>query len=140
MKPATSASYTVALTNDPASPEAADRAKIGIPPGFAVDAPSVLATTNAAGACQATTWVADGELIADAKINLKRPEISPSDELCPGATLTVAFTATSGGEGTAVWASELLRGAVPFVLAGSQPTVQVDGTAPQVSITSAPAP
>ena len=138
VKPASSASYTVALTNDPASPEAADRAKIGIPPGFAVDAPSVLATTNAAGACQAATWVADGELIADAKINLKRPEIGPSDELCPGATLTVAFTATSGVEGTAVWATELLRGAAPFVLAGSQPTVQVDGTAPQVSITSAP--
>ena len=121
------------------SPEGADRAKIGIPPGFSVGASSVQATAGAAGVCQASTWVADGELLADGKINLKRPEISPSDELCPGATLTVVFTATSGGvDGSAVWASELLRGAVTFALAGSQPTVQVDGTAPVVSITSAP--
>ena len=78
------------------------------------------ATAGAAGVCQASTWVADGELLADGKINLKRPELSPSDELCPGATLTVVFTATSGGaEGPAVWTSELLRGVVPFALAGS---------------------
>ena len=139
VKPATSASYTVALTSDSSSPEGADRAKIGIPSGFSVGASSVQATAGAAGVCQASTWVADGELLADGKINLKRPELSPSDELCPGATLTVVFTATSGGaEGSAVWASELLRGLAPFVLAGSQPVVQVDGTLPQVSITSAP--
>ncbi len=140
VNPATSASYTVALTSDPASPEAADRAKIGIPPGFVVDGPSLQATASAAGVCQASTWVADGELIADAKINLKRPGISADDELCPGATLTVVFTATSASaEGLGVWASEVLRAAVPFAFAGSQPTVQVDGTAPAVSITSAPA-
>ena len=139
VKPASSAPYTVALTNDPASPEAADRAKVGIPAGFVVDGGNLQATTSTAGACQASRWVADGELISDGKINLKRPEASPSDELCPGATLTVTFTAMAAStEGPAVWASELLRGAAPFALAGSQPTVQVDGTAPQVSITSAP--
>ena len=139
VKPASSASYTVVLTTDPSSPEGADRAKIGIPPGFVVNEGNVQATTNALGACQASSWVADGDLIADAKINLKRPEISPSDELCPGASLTVVFAATAGGaEGSAVWASELLRGVIPFALAGAQPTVQVDGTPPALSITVAP--
>ena len=72
VKPSTSASYSVRLTNDTLSPEGADRAKIAIPPGFVVDAPSVQATTSAAGVCQPSAWVADGDLIADAKINLKR--------------------------------------------------------------------
>ena len=140
VKPSTSASYSVRLTNDALSAEGADRAKIGIPPGFVVDAPSVQATTGALGACQSTAWVADGELIADAKINLKRPETSSSDELCAGATLTVVFTATSAAtEGAAVWASELLRGVAPFALQGSPPAVQVDGSAPQVGLGSPPA-
>ncbi|HEV2902497.1 MAG TPA: hypothetical protein VGW30_04475, partial [Gaiellaceae bacterium] len=137
VKPVTSASYTVGLTNDASSPEAADRAKIAIPPGFAVDA--VQATTSAAGVCQSSTWIADGDLIADGKINLTRPGLSPSDELCPGATLTVVFSATSpGAEGIFTWTSELLRGVISFALAGAQPTVQVDGTAPEVAITAAP--
>ena len=140
VKPSTSASYSVSLTNDTLSPEGADRAKIGIPPGFLVDAPSVQATTSVAAGCQSSTWVADGDLIADAKINLKRPGTSSSDELCAGATLTVLFTATSGAvEGMSVWTSELLRGVAPFALLGAQPTVQVDGSPPQVGIGSQPA-
>ncbi len=140
VKPSTSASYSVRLTNDTLSPEGADRAKIAIPPGFVVDAPSLQATTSAAGACQPSVWVADGDLIADAKINLKRAGTSSSDELCAGATLTVDFAATSGAvEGTSEWTSELLRGLAPFALLGSQPTVQVDGSAPQVGIGSPPA-
>ena len=115
IKPSTSSAYTVVLTNDAASPEGADRARIGIPPGFVVDIPTVQATTSAAGACQASTWVPDGELLADAKLNLRQPGSSPSDELCAGATLTVAFTATSPQtEDTFTWASELLRGTVAF--------------------------
>ena len=140
IKPSTSSAYTVVLTNDAASPEGADRTKIGIPPGFVVDIPTVHATTSAAGACQASTWAPDGELFADAKLNLRQPGSSPSDELCAGATLTVAFTATSPQtEGTFTWASELLRGTVAFALGGAQPTVRVDGTAPAVSITQKPA-
>ncbi len=140
VKPSISSAYTVVLTNEAASPEGSDRAKIGIPPGFVVDIPTVQATTSAAGACQASTWVPDGELLADAKLNLRQPGSSPSDELCAGATLTVAFTATSPQtEGTFTWASELLRGTVAFALGGAQPTVRVDGTAPAVSITQKPA-
>ncbi len=68
IKPSTSSAYTFVLTNDAASPEGADRAKIGIPPGFVVDLPTMQATTSAAGACQASTWVPDGVLLADAKL------------------------------------------------------------------------
>ncbi len=139
VKPSTASAYTVVLTNDPASPEGADRTKIAIPPGFVVEIPTVQATTSAAGACQASTWVPDGELLADAKLNLRQPGSSPSDELCAGASLTVAFTAMSPQtDGTFTWASELLRGTVAFALGGAQPAVRVDGTAPAVSITQKP--
>ena len=74
VKPQTSASYTVTLTNSPrpTSEREADRAKIGIPAGFTVDETSVQASTSAAEDCVASTWVADGELISNGKINLER--------------------------------------------------------------------
>ncbi len=139
VKPSSSMSFTVMLTNDPASPDSAHRATVAIPSGFSVAAPSVQATTTAAGSCGVFTWVADGELIADQKINLKRPG-ADNTALCPGATLTVAFTATSGAaEGTYPWTSVLFRGANDvFTLTGSQPSVIVDGTAPTVGLTGKP--
>jgi hypothetical protein len=96
VKPQTSASYTVTLTNSPrpTSEREADRAKIGIPAGFTVDAASVQATTSAAETCVVATWVADGELISNGKINLERAG-SAGERLCPGGTLTVVFSATS---------------------------------------------
>jgi large repetitive protein len=139
VKPATQATFTIALTNKPLSPREADKAKIGIPADFVVTAATVQATASAAGACVASTWVADGTLIADGKINLKRPGGGDNNRLCPGATLTVVFAATSSAvEGTYIWATQLLRGADTFVLTGNQPSVQVDGTAPVVTITSNP--
>ena len=96
VKPQTAASYTVTLTNSPrpTSEREADRAKIGIPAGFTVDAASVQATTSAAETCVVATWVADGELISNGKINLERAG-GASERLCPSGTLTVAFSATS---------------------------------------------
>ncbi|HET8862830.1 MAG TPA: Ig-like domain-containing protein, partial [Solirubrobacterales bacterium] len=139
VKPSSSTSFTVKLTNDPASPDRAQRAKIGIPSGFSVAAASVQATTTAVGSCGVSTWVADGELIAAQKMNLKRPG-TDATALCPGATLTVTFTATSGAaEGTNAWTSELLRSANDaFTLIGNQPAVVVDGTAPAVALTGKP--
>lgn len=144
VKPLTSASYTVTLTNSPrpTSEREADRAKIGIPAGFTVDAASVQATTSAAETCVVATWVADGELISNGKINLERAG-GASERLCPGGTLAVAFSATSAAaEGTYEWAPELLRGedatAEFFELVGPAPTVRVDGTPPTVGITGVP--
>ncbi|MBA2359637.1 MAG: hypothetical protein H0V79_01655 [Actinobacteria bacterium] len=142
VKPSTQNSYTIALTNDPLSLGKADKAKIGIPLGFVVAPASVQASASAAGDCVASTWVADGTLVADGKINLKRPTLGggANSRLCPGATLTVVFSATSAAaDGTYIWATELLRGDAAFVLSGSQPTVQVDGTPPVVTISSHPA-
>jgi hypothetical protein len=142
VKPASSVSYTVTLTSDPASPDRAQRAKIGIPQGFNVDATSVHATTTGVGgACDVSTWVADGTLIENSKIQLKAPGGGTAARLCPGATLTVVFLATSAAtEGGYTWATELLiDSATPsFTLSGLQPAVVVDGTPPQATITQKP--
>ncbi|HET8861668.1 MAG TPA: hypothetical protein VFM94_00270, partial [Solirubrobacterales bacterium] len=139
VKPSSSTSFTVKLTNDPASPDPANRATVGIPSGFSVAPPSVQATTTATGTCGVSTWVADGALIAAQKIHLKRPG-DGTTALCPGATLTVVFTATSGAsEGTYAWTSELLRGASDvYTLIGTQPAVVVDGTSPTVTLGAKP--
>jgi hypothetical protein len=139
VEPSTQTTFTIRLTNKPASPAEADRARIGIPAGFVVDAASVQASTVAAGGCVASTWVADGTLIAGGSINLRRPGGGPDNRLCPGGTLTVTFSSTTpGADGTHVWATELLRGGDTFVLTGPPPSVTVDGTAPTVTITSHP--
>ena len=98
------------MTNDALSPARAQKATIGIPPGFTVDPVTVQATTTAvAGLCDASTWEADGVLIADQKIQLRRPG-ADANALCPGATLTVVFSATSApSDGTYAWTSELLH-------------------------------
>jgi hypothetical protein len=140
VKPSSSASFTAALTNGPTSSDRAQRAKIGIPAGFDVAAASVVATTNAVGGCDVSTWIPDGMLIEDSKIQLKAPG-GNATRLCPGATLTVAFLATSPAtEGANIWVTELLIDELtpPFTLSGAQPTVIVDGTAPEVAITAKP--
>lgn len=140
VKPSSSMSFTVKLTNDPASPDRAQRAKIGIPAGFNVSAPSVVATTNNVGGCDVSTWIPDGALIESSKIRLKAPG-GIATRLCPGATLTVTFLATSPTtQGANTWVTELLIDELtpPFILSGAQPTVIVDGTAPQVAITAKP--
>jgi hypothetical protein len=140
VKPASSASYTVTLANAPTSPDRAQRARIGIPAGFNVSAASVQATTAAVGDCAASAWVADGNLIESSKIRLKAPGGNPT-RLCPGATLTVGFLATSpAAQGTYTWTTELLIDELtpPFILSGVQPAVIVDGTSPQATITEKP--
>jgi large repetitive protein len=141
VKPSTSVAYTIALTTNASAPHQAQQAKIAIPSGFTINGASVLATTSAAGTCNAATWVADGALIANGKINLKRPGGNPTG-LCPGATLTVGFPATSAAVlGSYAWTSELFYDATgAFTLTGSQPSVVVDGTAPTVAVTGPPNP
>ena len=142
IKPSTLTAYTVTLTNSGTSTKEADRAKMAIPANFAVDATTVQATTSAAGSCVASAWVADGALIADGKINVKRPDGNPNqtnNRLCQGGTLTLAFSATSSPtDGSYTWVTELLRGAEAFILTGSQPSVRVDGTPPVVTIQQRP--
>jgi large repetitive protein len=135
VKPATSRVYTVRLRNDGSSPDRAQRARVGIPVGFSVSAAS--ATTSATGTCAASTWVADGTLIANGAINVKKPT-GNTTELCPDGTLTVSITASAPEEGLWTWSTALLRDTTAFSLQGSQPTVRVDGTAPVALLDSAP--
>ncbi len=138
VKPSTATTFTIQLKNDAASPNRAERARVGIATGFVVDAPSVTALTSAAGTCVVSTWVADGALIADGRINLRRPAGGPPNELCPGAVLTVTFTATApASDSVGAWTTELVR-TDAFALVGNQPGVKVDGTAPTTTITSSP--
>jgi hypothetical protein len=140
VKPAASASYTITLTNDALSPSRAQKAKIAIPTGFVVDPVTVGAISEAVGGCTGSTWEHDGTLIANSKINLKRPGGSDTG-LCPGAKLTVSFAAKSAStENTYTWTTQLFIDATTeFLLNGSQPTVVVDGTPPETTINSAPA-
>jgi hypothetical protein len=138
VKPSASVSIAITMTSDPSSDAPAQRAKIGIPSGFIVDVESVKATTSASGPCEASIWRADGELIADQKIHLRRPG-NNATSLCPGATLTVVLVATSAAaDGTYAWTSELLRDDNAFNLTGAHPSVAVDGTPPAVTITQTP--
>src|ERR671924_55516 len=133
-KPSTPTAYGVAFTNTSDS-RSADAATIAVPTGFAVDAASVHATAT----CGASTWTVQSPVpTADGKIAVRRPGGSQNN-LCPGGTLTVAFSATSSAvEGTYEWTTELFRDTDTFVLAGAQPSVTVDGTAPVVVLTSKP--
>jgi hypothetical protein len=139
VKPSTSVSYTITLTTNPSAADPAQRAKIAIPSGFTISEPSVQAKTSLAGSCTVATWVADGALIANGKINLKRPG-GNSTALCSGATLTVSFLANSAAApGSYAWTSELIHDVSgPFTLSGPQPSVVVDGTPPITAITSKP--
>ena len=134
VKPSSAYVYTVRLTNGTAS-QGAQSARIGIPVGFSVLAAS--AATSAAGGCSAVSWVADGTLIANGAVNLKKPG-NNTTELCPGGTLSVSITASAPAEGAWTWATELFRDTAVFALQGPQPTVRVDGTPPVLSIDSAP--
>jgi hypothetical protein len=139
VQPQRSSSYTITLTNSPSSENRAQRAKIGIPNGFSVDAPVTATTTGVEGECNPSIWEPDGSLIADSKINLKRPG-GNSTGLCQGATLTVSFNAVSAeAEGPYTWETDLFFETNEFALIGSSdPTVVVDGTAPMVTIGQKP--
>lgn len=135
VKPSTLSSYTIVLTNTSLD-SSADAASIGIPAGFVV-----LPTVQATASCgDSPTWTVDGPVPSvDGKIKVRRSGGS-ANNLCPGGTLTIVFSATSPlDEGTYVWATELLRGEDTFVLNGPQPSVTVDGTPPTVTIQSHPA-
>jgi hypothetical protein len=135
VKRATSASYTITLTNDSSSPDRGQRAKIGIPSGFVVDPVTIHATSEVLGDCEESTWEPDGELIADSKIQLKRPGGNDTG-LCQEAKLTVTFDAISPqADGTYPWTTQLFTEPSEFTLIPPEPTVVVDGTDPEVTIT-----
>jgi hypothetical protein len=141
VKPSTTESYTITLTNSPSSAKEADNAKITLPPGFS-DPANVNASASEGStgqSCVNSTWA---PTISGNSISLTRPDGGGPENtrLCPGATLTVTLTATSAGtDGSYAWVTELRRELDGFLLKGAQPTVQVDGVRPTVTITGKPA-
>ena len=139
VKPSTSASYTLTLTSA-ATSDQADKAKIAIPTGFSTPT-GITATTPAACNGNAATWEADGTLIANNAINLKRPGGGGNTNLCPGGVLTVTFTSVSpAAEGSYAWTPQLhgVLDGLAFPTFTGDVTVTVDGTAPETTITANP--
>jgi hypothetical protein len=136
VKPSTPALYTITLTNGASSDKEADRARIDAPVDFLVAPATVQGSAGATAECVASQWVPD---VNSGTITLVRPGGMQNTRLCPGATLTVQFSATSAAsEGPHTWVTTLFRGDDAFVLSGSQPTVEVDGTAPAITIDQKP--
>jgi hypothetical protein len=128
--------YTITLTNDPAPSGEADRGKIIPPAGFAVIGQPGDPTVS--GCAGPPDWGA--EVLLDGTISLARIDGSQNN-LCPGGILTVVFSATAAvGDKTDQWGVELRQGDAdpPFTLREAHLTVEVDGTAPTVTITGKP--
>jgi hypothetical protein len=137
-KPSTTGAYTIALANRNASSTAANNGHVTVPDGFAIDAGTLAAATTAADSCAAAQWTVTLDA-APAVIHAVAPP-DPANELCPGGTLRITFTATSpADEQSYQWTTTLARDATPFDLQGTQPTVTVDGTSPPTpTISSGP--
>ena len=128
VQPFTSQAYSVRLTNLGSSGDSADTARVTVPVGFVVDQSTLSASVQAHGGCSAATWTVALNLVTS---SIDAAAADASGDLCPGATLTIGFSATAPlVEGVYEWTSTLLDGASPFTLVGSQPTVTVDGTPP----------
>jgi hypothetical protein len=138
VKPSASATYTITLTNTSGSTRA-QRARIAAPPGFSIAGAPVQATTEAVGGCDGSPWIV--EAASPTEIIVRRPG-NNNTGLCPGAKLTVSFTATSAAaEDTYTWATQLFAGEADEFdppPSGSRPTVVVDGTPPTVAIGQTP--
>jgi hypothetical protein len=133
VKPSSSASYTVTLTNSLSSdPNGADRATISVDSFQVVEQP----TASVTGCGSSSSWSA--EVAPDGHtITLRRTGPS-ANNLCPGGTLTVVFTAGSpASEGSYVWPTAVFHGEEAFT-GGPSPTVIVDGTPPETAIHAGP--
>jgi hypothetical protein len=138
VKPGASTSYTVSLKNtNPPGSTRAQRARIAAPPGFSITGAPPQHPTEAVGGCNGSPWTIESAVPTE--IIVRRPGNNDTG-LCPGATLTVLFSATSAAtESTYTWTTQLFAGvADEFDPPAAQPTVVVDGTPPTVSIGQAP--
>lgn len=140
VQPGATGIYTIALTNDVNSPDNANNAHVDIP-AFSVDPSAPLtATTTSAGSCSSTAWTATLDTSSTPNAIQAVAPPAPADELCPGATLLISFTATAPGtQGQSTWTTTLAHDTSAFSLQGTDATVTVDNTPPPVpTISSGP--
>ena len=129
VKPSSSTTYTVTLTNSLSSdPQGADRATISVDEFQVVGPPPTASVTG----CGNPPW--DAEVVGNT-ITLSRRTGPPSENnLCPGGILTVVFTASSPAtEGSYTWPTAMFLGDEAFT-GGPDPTVIVDGAPPETTI------
>ena len=132
VKPSLAHSFTLTVTSAGTSAPA-NHAQIAVPAGFAVNELSVNAATSTADTCSAAVWAAD-PLPPGGPLDVRSPA-GAENELCPGGTLTVSFSASApAAEGLAEWTTALF-GADPFAITSVQPTMTVDGTPPDTTLT-----
>jgi hypothetical protein len=137
VQPLSGHSYGLQISNLGSSNHSANNAHVTIPAGFTVNPASLSAATTAAGACSATTWAVSIDL--SSTINAVAPSDAAS-ELCPGAQLTISFSAAAPAlESDYEWTTTLFQDGNQFSLEGQQPDVTVDGAPPPPpTITSGP--
>jgi hypothetical protein len=121
--------YTIVITNLATSPHQAMHANVSIPDGFTIDPGSLQARVS--GPCTGTWTVVP----SPTSIDLAAPDAGSA--LCPGAALTLSMTVLTAppGDGSYVWTTDLSGG---FNIQGPQPTLLIDGTAPETTIEHGP--
>jgi large repetitive protein len=126
--------YVVGITNLPSSPDAATQGTVSIPAGVTVDGlvnPPQAAIVS--GPCTGSWTVT----LSSASIDLAAPNAGSA--LCAGGTLAVTLSVltTPPGDGSYVWTTSLSGSAGSFTAQG-QPTLVLDGTAPETGIQGTP--
>jgi hypothetical protein len=129
---AAATSYTISITNQPTSSPATQGA-VDIPAGFVLDVATAPTATIVDGSCSGT-WTVTATLT---ELSFAAPD--EGSALCAHGTLAVSFAAAVAplGDGAYQWTTGLSNSGGSFQPL-SQPTLNIDGTTPDTSITAAP--
>jgi hypothetical protein len=119
--------YTIRVSNQPNSPDDLTQAIVAVPSGFVLAA---LPTPVVSGCTSSSTWTATTDLST-----ITLAAASADDALCDGGTVSVTISVLSApGDGTYEWTTTVPP---PFTVE-SQPTLVVDGTPPETTISPVP--
>jgi large repetitive protein len=131
---AVNGTYTIFVANQPSSSPAM-QGTIDIPTGFVLDVATAPTASIVSGPCSGHIWNVTPTL---AQLALAAPD--DGSVLCGRGTLAVSFSVQSAPlvDGPYTWTTSLSASSgLPF-LAMAQPTLVIDGTAPETTITGSP--
>jgi large repetitive protein len=127
--------YTILVANhEDSSP--ATQGTIDIPTGFVLDVATAPTALIVSGPCSGPIWSVTPTL---AQLALAAPDAGSA--LCGRGTLAVSFSVQSAPlvDGPYTWTTSLSGSSGPPFLSLAQPTLVIDGTAPETTITGTPA-
>jgi len=132
---AVTGTYTIFVANH-ASSSPATQGTIDIPTGFVLDVATAPSASIVSGPCSGHSWNVTPTL---AQLALAAPDNGSA--LCGRGTLGVSFSVQSAPlvDGPYTWTTSLSGSSGPPFLALAQPTLVIDGTAPETTITGSPA-